>query len=104
VLAALDPGLDSLLNVNTPDDYLAARQRPAPEVTVRLSGALVTAGWPGRPHKVRAATVLAAAAAAGLAPGRDVAAVINDGQVTRDPEAPLVAGDAVLFAPAAADG
>jgi hypothetical protein len=25
VLAALDPGLDSLVNVNEPDDYLKAR-------------------------------------------------------------------------------
>ena len=28
VLAALDPDLDSLLNVNTPEDYAAARARP----------------------------------------------------------------------------
>jgi molybdopterin-guanine dinucleotide biosynthesis protein A len=28
VLAALDPGLDSVLNVNTPDDYQAASQSP----------------------------------------------------------------------------
>ena len=30
VLAALDPDLDSLLNVNTPADYAVARARPAP--------------------------------------------------------------------------
>jgi len=35
-LARLDPDLDSVLNVNTTDDYQAARQRPAPEVTVQL--------------------------------------------------------------------
>lgn len=29
VLAALDPGLDSVLNVNTPAEYQAARSRPA---------------------------------------------------------------------------
>jgi molybdenum cofactor guanylyltransferase len=29
VLAALDPDLDSVLNVNTPADYAAARARPA---------------------------------------------------------------------------
>ena len=44
VLAALDPGLDSMLNVNTPEDYAQARRRPAPEVTVQLLGALVTPG------------------------------------------------------------
>ena len=31
-LAALDPDLDSLLNLNEPADYEAARARPAPEV------------------------------------------------------------------------
>jgi len=30
VLAALDPDLDSVLNVNTPADYASARARPAP--------------------------------------------------------------------------
>ena len=70
VLAALDPELDSVLNVNTPGDYQAARRRPAPEVTVELSAALAQDGRPGRPRKVRAATVAAAAAAAGLPPGR----------------------------------
>ena len=95
VLAALDPELDSVLNVNTPGDYQAARRRPAPEVTVELSAALAPDGRPGRPRKVRAATV--AAAAAGLPPGRQVTASVNGDQVTRDPEAPLVAGDTVIF-------
>src|ERR1700730_12565560 len=49
-LARLDPDLDSVLNVNTPDDYQAARQRPAPEVTVQLFGALVRAGRPAGPR------------------------------------------------------
>jgi molybdenum cofactor guanylyltransferase len=98
LLAALDPDLDSLLNVNTPADYQAARARPAPEVTVELSAALVKAGQPARPRKARAATVRAAAAAAGLPPGQRVTAAINGGQATSDPEAPLVAGDVVLFA------
>ena len=40
VLAALDPDLDSVLNVNEPADYEAARARPAPEVTVQLFGTL----------------------------------------------------------------
>jgi molybdopterin-guanine dinucleotide biosynthesis protein A len=103
VLAALDPDLDSVLNVNTLADYQAARRRPAPEVTVELSGALLAAGQPGCPQKVRAATVGAAAAAAGL-PSGHVSAAINDDLVTCDPEAPLVAGDAVFFIPAGAGG
>ena len=39
-LAAFDPELDSVLNLNEPADYDAARARPAPEVTVRVFGAL----------------------------------------------------------------
>ena len=74
VLAALDPDLDSVLNVNTPDAYQAARLRPAPEVTVELSGALVGRPCRGGPLTVRAATLREAADAVGLpsalGPGR----------------------------------
>jgi len=35
VLAAADPALDSVINVNEPGEYAAARSRPPPEVTVR---------------------------------------------------------------------
>jgi molybdopterin-guanine dinucleotide biosynthesis protein A len=103
-LAALDPGLDSVLNVNTPDDYQAARRRPAPEVTVRVSGApRETSRSPGPPAvsvaRVRAATLRAAADAAGLPSSWLATAVINDDYITRDPEAPLVAGDVVRLAP-----
>src|SRR6185437_11164064 len=34
VLAALDPGLDSVVNLNEPADYRVARAQPAPEVTL----------------------------------------------------------------------
>jgi molybdenum cofactor guanylyltransferase len=102
LLAALDPDLDSLLNVNTPADYQAARARPAPEVTIELSTALVPAGRPQRPREVQAATVAAAAAAVGLQPGQPLAATVNGGPVTHDPELPLAAGDAVFFVPVGA--
>lgn len=105
VLAALDPGLDSVLNVNTPDDYLAARRRPAPAVTVQLFGALVKAGRAGGPRQVRAATVQAAADAAGLSSfGRHVTAALNGDQITRDPQTPLAQGDTVFFMSADAGG
>jgi molybdopterin-guanine dinucleotide biosynthesis protein A len=93
MLAARDPGLDSLLNVNTPDDYNAARQRPAPEVTVELFGALIKAGIkagiktgteagrPAGPRACRAATVGAAAHAVGLPFDRHVTAVLNAGKI-----------------------
>jgi molybdenum cofactor guanylyltransferase len=100
LLAALDPDLDSVLNVNTPADYRAARARPAPDVAVQLLGALAGAGRESGPHLARAATVGAAAAALGLPFDRQVAAALNGDQVTQDGETPLAAGDAVFFLPA----
>jgi molybdopterin-guanine dinucleotide biosynthesis protein A len=103
-LAKLDPGLDSVINVNTPDDYEAARHQPPPEVTVQLFGALAKAGRPGGPRQVRAATVQAAADAAGLPFDRHVTAALNGDQITRDPRLPLAQGDTVFFMSADAGG
>jgi molybdenum cofactor guanylyltransferase len=97
VLAALDPDLDSVVNVNTLADYRAARTRPAPEVTVRLCGSLAEAGGTGGPHAVRAATVGAVAGALGLVLGRNVVAALNGDQITGDGETPLATGDTVFF-------
>jgi molybdenum cofactor guanylyltransferase len=102
VLAALDPGLDSVVNVNEPADYQAARARPAPEVTIQRFGPLAD-GHRG-PEQVRAATVAGAAAAAGLALDRHVVAALNGDQITRDGETPLAAGDTVFFLSADAGG
>jgi len=104
-LAALDPALDSVLNVNTPQEYKDARERPAPAVTVQLFGALAKAGQraPG-PRKVSAATVQAAADAVGLPFDRHVTAALNGDQITRDPTVPLAAGDTVFFMSADAGG
>jgi len=100
-LAAADPELDSVLNVNEPDDYAGARARPAPEVTVHRDGTLAGSGHRG-PRSVRAATLVAAADAAGLELDRQVVAVLNGEQLGRDGvpcdgELPLVAGDTVAF-------
>jgi molybdenum cofactor guanylyltransferase len=104
VLAALDPDLDSVLNVNEPADYDAARARPAPEVTVQLFGVLAQGGGGRGPLAVRAATVGGAAGAVGLAFDRHVTAALNGDQITRDPEVPLAAGDTVFFMSADAGG
>jgi molybdenum cofactor guanylyltransferase len=104
VLAALDPELDSVLNVNTSADYQDARARPAPEVTVRLFGALARGGHGPGPQAVRAATVAAAAGAVGLAFDRHVTAALNGDQITRDPSTPLATGDLVYFMSADAGG
>jgi molybdenum cofactor guanylyltransferase len=106
VLAALDPDLDSVVNVNTLDDYQAARARPAPEVTVQLFGTLAKGGGSngGGPRAIRAATVGGAADAVGLVLDRHVTAALNGDQITRDGETPLAAGDTVFFLSADAGG
>ena len=102
VLAALDPGLESVLNINEPADYQAARARPAPEVTIQRFGALAD-GHRG-PQQVRAATVAGAAAAAGIALDGHVVAALNGDQITRDGQTPLATGDTVFFLAADAGG
>lgn len=104
VLAELDPQLDSVLNVNEPADYDAARGRPAPEVTVQRYGALASGGDHRDPRRVRAATLAAAAAAAGLALDRHVVAALNGDQISRDGDMPLATGDTVAFLSADAGG
>ena len=97
VLAALDPGLDSVVNVNEPADYQAARARPAPEVTIQRFGPLAD-GHRG-PEQVLAATVAEAADAAGLELDAHVVAALNGDQITRDGETPLAAGDTCSSCP-----
>jgi molybdenum cofactor guanylyltransferase len=91
VLAALDPGLDSLANVNEPDDYRRARARPAPEIAIQRAGGQ---------ESVNAATLAQAAAAAGADLG-NVIAVLNGDQFVTDAQTPLVAGDTISFRPPA---
>jgi molybdenum cofactor guanylyltransferase len=106
VLAALDPDLDSVVNVNEPDDYRTAREKPAPPVTIQRFGVLAS-GPDGhtKPETVRAATVAEAAAAAGVDfGGGHVTAALNGDQITRDGQTPLAAGDTVFFLSADAGG
>ena len=107
-LAAADPGLESLVNVNTPAEYQEARGRLAPTVAVRCFGALATGVDQGA-RTVRAATLRAAASAVGLALDGSVVAVVEEasptgsraaGVPTTDPELPLLPGDSVAFLPA----
>jgi len=103
VLAALDPGLDSVVNVNEPDDYRTAREQPAPPITILRFGVLAGADGHRAPQTVRAATVAEAAAAAGVDLGH-VTAALNGDQITRDGQTPLAAGDTVFFLSADAGG
>ncbi len=107
VLAALDPGLDSVVNINEPDEYRTARSRPGPEITVQRFGVLAKGSAPNdrrAPEMVRAATVAEAAAAAGVDFGAHVTAALNGDQITRDGQTPLAAGDTVFFLSADAGG
>ena len=100
-LAAADPELASVLNLNEPADVEAARARPAPVVTVERFGALRRLPGPAR-ASVNAATLGAAAATAGLELGEHVIVALNGDRIARDPELPLAAGDTVALL--AADG
>ena len=106
VLAALDPALESVVNVIEPDDYRTARDKPAPLITVQRFGVLAS-GPDGhsQPQTVHAATVAEAAAAAGVDfTGGHVTAALNGDQITRDGQTPLAAGDTVFFLSADAGG
>jgi molybdopterin-guanine dinucleotide biosynthesis protein A len=103
-LAAVDPELDSVVNVNAPEDYRAARSRPAPEVVVELYGVLATRSAGRGPHRLRAANVACAAEQAGLQLDGHVLAAINGDQIHGGGHLPLLAGDTVSFISADAGG
>ncbi len=102
-VARHDPRLESVINLNEPADYEEARTREAPEVLVRRFGALRVPGQRGG-QAVHAATLAAAAAAAGLRLDEHVVAALNGDQISRDPELPLAGGDEVAFMAADAGG
>jgi molybdopterin-guanine dinucleotide biosynthesis protein A len=98
-----DPGLASVSNLNEPADYERARALPAPEVTIERFGPLAPKTGPRR-QTVRAWTLGEVAAAVDLELGEHVVAAVNGDQITRDPELPLAAGDAVSLMVADAGG
>jgi molybdopterin-guanine dinucleotide biosynthesis protein A len=89
-LAALDPALGSLTNLNEPGEYESARARPAPRITVvspaRPQGALANA-----------ATLAQAAVAAAVALGAATVTTCNGEPIGNDPEEPLASGDTIAF-------
>ena len=100
-LATADPALDSVVNVNCPDDYHAARRRPPPQVTVQCCGSLSSDRGS---QTVRAATLSSAAAAVGLALDCHITVELNGDQISRDANLPLVSGDAIIFSDATPGG
>lgn len=103
-LARVDPELDSIINVNAPEDYRTARSRPAPEVVVERYGVLATSGGERGSRRIRAASVAAAAEQVGLAFDGHIVAAVNGDQIRGDGSLPLLAGDTVSFISADAGG
>lgn len=101
-LAAGDPDLDSLRNLNEPADYDEARALPAPEVRVERYG-ILRAGGPAC-VTVRAATLGAALAAAGVPLVAHTVAAVNGDHVSTDPQLPLAHGDVVAAIAGGAGG
>jgi molybdenum cofactor guanylyltransferase len=95
-LSRLDPQLASVSNLNEPADYQRAQALPAPEVEVQRLGSLAANDGP-RPETAAAWTLGELADKIGLVLGDHVVATLNGVEVSRDPELPLVRGDAVGF-------
>lgn len=100
-LARLDPGLESVSNINEPADYERAHARPAPEIQVRRLGA--GAERAGSPREaVPAWTLGAAAAALGMTLDEHLEVTVNGDLIGPDHQLPLAAGDVVAFGDAPA--
>lgn len=102
-LAAGDPDLQSVRNLNEPSDYEQAHALPAPMIEVRRFGTLAINGA-RRSQRAAAWTLGQLADAIDLALDEHVLAALNGDQITRDPELPLAAGDTVGFMVADAGG
>jgi molybdopterin-guanine dinucleotide biosynthesis protein A len=103
-LASVDPDLDSVFNVNEPDEYRAARSRPAPEVVVERYGVLATSGGGRGLRTIRAANIASAAEQVGLTFDGHIVAALNGDQIRGDGQVPLMPGDIVSFISADAGG
>lgn len=102
-LGAVDPGLESLRNLNDRDDYDRAHAEPEPSVSVARFGTLRPAGLRA-PVPVRASSVGRAAAAVGLVLDRHVVAAVDGDRLSGDPDVPLAGGETVSFLSAEAGG
>ena len=85
-LGEVDNDLHALRNINTPEEYDAARTREPPSVTIEGFGAF---------REARASRLAEAFAAAGLALDGHVVAAINGKQIASDPWYPLATGDRI---------
>ena len=92
-LAAADPQLESLINLNKPDEYQAALTQPQPAIAVVL-----TAGHGAdRQLTVRAATLGEALAQIGQTTDRACSITLNGVAVAFESELPLVPNDRLVL-------
>ena len=103
-LADADPDLDSVVNVNLPEEYREARARVAPEVVVERFGVLATSGGGRGRRTIHAANLASAADQVGLKLDGHVVAALNGDQIRGDGWVPLMRGDTVSFISADAGG
>jgi molybdenum cofactor guanylyltransferase len=103
VLAATDPDLDSVRNLNEPADYAQARSLPAPKIEVQRFGTLAPSGAP-RAEGVAAWSLGELADALAVALDEHVVVALNGDPIPRDRQLPLAAGDRVGFMVANAGG
>jgi molybdopterin-guanine dinucleotide biosynthesis protein A len=102
-LREADPRLDSLRNVNTPDELRDAAADGPPDVVLEWFGNLRRARGTAR-ERVRAATLGAALADVDRGGLSHALVAVNGEGFSRDPLAPLVAGDRIAIVPAEAGG
>lgn len=95
-VAAGDPALASVRNLNEPADYEDALGQPAPEIDVRRFGTLAIHGA-GRDQRVAAWTLGQLADSIALVLDEHVVASLNGDPIFRDRDLPLAAGDVVAF-------
>ncbi|MQA09328.1 MAG: NTP transferase domain-containing protein [Pseudonocardiaceae bacterium] len=103
-LAKVDPDLDAVVNVNTPEEYSAAHDRPQPEIVVERYGVLATRGGERGTRRVNASSLAEAARQVGLSFDGHIVAAVNGDQIRGDGKWPLLAGDTVSFMSADAGG
>jgi molybdopterin-guanine dinucleotide biosynthesis protein A len=92
-----DPDLESVVNINDPAAYAAARERPAPAISLRWGRR-----GDGEPQAGRHASTVRAATLGGVADVLEieldeVSASVNGVAAGTDRELPLERGDAVVF-------
>lgn len=102
-LGIVDPTLEALRNINTPEEYEETRERPPPNVTIEVFGALRRRAT-NSTLEAAASRLEEAVAAAGLALDGHVVAAVNGRQIVTDPWFPLSAGDHVALIAADAGG